>query len=169
MSPSRHADLEVDEDMRFQRRSWRVQRVGRAFVFLLVLAALAGFFGGGGVARTEAHSADGALAVEYRRFARNHSDAELTVRVQPAGAAGDPVRVWLSRPLLRAVEVERVTPEPVRSTAGGERVTFEFATAAGGGPVEIVFHGRTREPGVARGRVGVEGGGEVDVRPFVFP
>lgn len=169
MGTPRHADIEVDEDMGFQRRSWRVQRVGRVFVFLFVAAALSGLFGGGGVAQTEAHSSDGALAVEYRRFARNHADAELTVRVQPRVAAGDTVRVWLSRPLLQAMDVERVTPAPVRSTAGGERVSFEFAATPDGGPVEILFHCRTREPGPARGRVGVDGAGDVEIRQFVFP
>ena len=44
----RVGDLELDEHIGFQRRSWRVQRIGQIVVVLVVLAALAGLFGGGG-------------------------------------------------------------------------------------------------------------------------
>jgi len=46
--PHREAgDLEVAENLAFQRRAWKVQRAGWVAMALLVGAALAGLFGGG--------------------------------------------------------------------------------------------------------------------------
>ena len=64
----RVGDLEISQDLTFQRRSWIVQRVGWVMLALLILAALGGLFGPGPLSRARAGPHDGPLWVEYQRF-----------------------------------------------------------------------------------------------------
>jgi hypothetical protein len=43
----RHGDLEIQEDLPFQRREWLVERVAWGVMALLIVAALLGLFGTG--------------------------------------------------------------------------------------------------------------------------
>ena len=63
-------DLQIDEDMEFQRRSWIVQRIGWAIFALVILLAALGLFGDGILSDTKAGQEEGALWLEYPRFER---------------------------------------------------------------------------------------------------
>ena len=71
----RSGDLEIAQDMTFQRRSWAVQRVGWGVVAVTIGAALLGLLGSGPLSRSTA-VAPGAFAVEYERFVRELVAAE---------------------------------------------------------------------------------------------
>lgn len=43
----RIGDLEISQDLEFQKRSWTIQRVGWVVIALLILAGLLGVFGKG--------------------------------------------------------------------------------------------------------------------------
>jgi hypothetical protein len=60
--------MEVNADIEFQRRVWRVQRIGWLIIAAVIVAALLGVFGGGPLSRA-AVQGDG-LRLEYERFAR---------------------------------------------------------------------------------------------------
>jgi hypothetical protein len=66
----RHGDLEIPEDLPFQRREWVAERVAWAVMALLIAGALLGFFGTGPLSRTTAGDEAGPLWLEYERFAR---------------------------------------------------------------------------------------------------
>lgn len=127
-------------DPAFQRWEWRGQRVGQIVLALAVLAALAGFFGGGPVASARRVSSDGTLAVTYERFARRGAHTRL--RVEVSGAGEGEHRLRLSRTYTGAVEVRQMTPAPgeVALTPQGTEMIFDFDQ---GGAVEFdIWPGR---------------------------
>ena len=58
----------VHEDMRFQHRSWALERAGWLVLALIAIAGLTGVFGNGPA--SWAHASAGSLAVSYERFQR---------------------------------------------------------------------------------------------------
>lgn len=151
-------DLQVDQDMAFQRREWAVQRVGWAVGLLILAGALAGLFGHGPLSRAEAGSEDGPLHVRYERIVRNQAPADLRVSF-PLDPGGE-TTLWLSGALVQRVELRSVVPEPARSWSTPARTGFVFAAPAGSAPgdrVEAVIRVDIRTIGRLRGELGVEG------------
>jgi hypothetical protein len=159
--------IEVADDMAFQRRSWRVQRLGRWLVFAFVGVALTGAFGGGGLAKVQAISPDGRVAVEHRRVLRNEADAHVAVRFTVPDNAGNPV-LWMSESLLAAFELEGMTPRAEREWSEGGRVVWEFDRRTRGA-LEVRLQLRARETGRHAGEIGLVGAEAARVSLWVLP
>lgn len=107
----RVGDLEVNEDLRFQRRVWVVQRVGWVAMALVALAALVGLFGGTGSLRGEAKasSEDAIVSVDYERFLRFMKPTTLEIQVGPEAGKEGMVSIWLDREYLDGLQVQQIT------------------------------------------------------------
>jgi len=70
-------DLQINEDMEFQRRSWIVQRVGWLVFALVILLAALGLFGDGILSDAKAGQEEGALWLEYPRFKRFEDEFQM--------------------------------------------------------------------------------------------
>lgn len=158
--------LEIDQDLDFQHRSWRAQRVGWGLMALFILAAALGLFGSGMVSRTRAGGDDAPLRLEYERFGRWGAPLEmqLHLRESPAGSA----RVWLSSRYLECFTVEAITPEPESAVASGDRVVYRFLVAPGQ-PATVTFHLTPERFGLRRGQVGLAGATPLSFRQLIFP
>jgi hypothetical protein len=161
--------IELADDMEFQRRSWRAERVGRLLIFAGVLAALTGAFGGGGLGSTEARSPDGRLAVRYERIARNHAEATMAVRVAPELVRDGRVSLVFDRALGGAWDFRSSVPGPRSTRLADGDLVLEFELQPGADAAELRLLWQTREAGPQAGEVGVVGGPKVRLRTFVFP
>ena len=161
-------DVQVDEDLTFQRRAWIAQRVAWVGVVGTLIAAMLGAFGDGPLARASAGSGDGSLEVTYQRLDRHRSPSALTfvVDVEPGE---DSVALWLDRTLAAAHEIETVHPEPDSTSVTNERLVYEFAVEDGTSAVTIVFDTMPGGIGTKRGRAGIVDGPAVSITQFVFP
>lgn len=165
----RIGDLEIGQDIDFQRRSWVAQRVGWAAMALVLTAAALGLFGPGVFNAAVAGERGGALWLEYGRFWRSQSMATLRVHLVPAAGTAGGSRVWLSRDYLDAVSVQRVTPPPERVEARPDRLTYVFALAEPGRPTVVTFEVEPQRPGPLAAALGVEGGPAVGFTQFIHP
>jgi len=171
MSPA-PSQLLDEQDLRFQRWEWRLERVGWAALAAVAVAAMLGLFGGGPLGRQSAASDDGGVSVEFDRMLRCQAEARLRVTIaappKPVrGSAGREVAVWLSREYLDAVELQRVVPDAARESAGADGTTFEFHIARDQ-PADITFDFQPRNSGPLKALLRA-GGGEVAWRQFVYP
>ena len=78
------AELQLDEDPRFQERMWRIERLGWWAIGGILVAAAAGLFGHGLASRATLAIPDPArpashLTLEYDRFTRAHSESQFIV------------------------------------------------------------------------------------------
>lgn len=163
------ADLEMPQDMNFQKREWVVQRIAWGVMALTVIAALIGVFGYGPVSHATATDPTGKLRVEYQRFGRLDAAAELTVRLDPALIEGDRVEVWIDRGFIDEQQIDGITPEPSEVEPGEERCTFIFPAPRGGDGAQIVFHFAPQKAGRYTGRVGTPSGPALSLGQFVYP
>jgi hypothetical protein len=165
----RHGDLEITEDLPFQRREWLAERVAWTIMALVIAAALLGLFGTGPLSRTTAGDEAGPLWLEYERFARLLAPAPLRVHLGPGAARDKPVLVWIDRRYIENLELQQVTPEPDSMEVGDERLIFSFQWAEGNGPAAVTFNMRPSRVGSLSGRVGLINGTAIKIQQFVYP
>ena len=103
-------DIDVQDDLRFTRGSWTVERVGWGLLAAFLVAGFLGLLGPGLFSRATAH---GPLTVEYERFSRLQNEEEIRVRLLPGTRS-----LWVENRFLAAVRITSVTPEPESVKAG---------------------------------------------------
>lgn len=161
-SASRH--YPVREDMRFQRRSWAIERAGWLVLAAIAVAGLTGVFGNGPLSR--GHAAAGPLAVEYQRFQRATRVSSFTFTVAPAG--GHELTLHLGAPFQRDFEFTSIQPPPLRSSSGPDGIALTFA-AQPGAASRIVLWAHSRHYGASRFDAAADSGAAAPVRVFVYP
>lgn len=170
MGVHRVGALEIDEDLRYQRRAWIIQRVGWLLMALLILAALLGLTGNDGLlADGHAESSDGTLKIDYRRLARKASPSDIRISLQAEAIEGDQVRLWVAQGFFDGFQVENVVPEPESVAVDDERVLYTFAVGEVSDSIAINFNIEWQQVGSASGQIGLEGGPTVALDAFVFP
>jgi hypothetical protein len=165
----RHGDIEIDQDPAFQRRDWRAQSVGRIVMVVIVIAALAGAFGDGVLSSRRARTDDGRLEVEYDRIARHGAPEPLRVHVA-AHAPGDSiVDLWIDQRYVHGVVMREISPSPIATWAGGERLIYRFRLTDLPRTAVIVFQADANDLWSRSGAVGLLRGDSVRFRQFVLP
>jgi hypothetical protein len=166
----RIGDLEVDQDLAFQRRAWVAQRIAWVLLTLFVVAAGVGLLGSGPLSHARI-DVPGLMTVEYDRFARLESSETLTVRLAPAATAGEAVRLSLNRDFLDSAKIETILPPPARVEAMAGRLVYVFAVAERHVPLTVTFVFDPQKIGVHEGIVGFESGEDrrVTFRQLVYP
>lgn len=163
MSPKRVGDLEIPQDLTWQRKAWRIHRIGWGALALFVIAAAIGLFGGDGPLREA--EVDG---IQYDRFTRFGSPTEMNLLPPSADEVEEgEIEVRVAADYLSDFTVTSVTPQPdsVRSTT--ENVIYTFV--AGKPPGPIGFSLVPRESGVQQGSVRIGDGATVEFEQIVYP
>jgi len=156
-----HRELQLIEDMAFQRREWTMQRLGWAVMSLLVLAAAAGLFGGGPLSSSSAES-DG-LRLEYERFAR--LDQPTTLRFHFSADGRDSATVSISRKYLDGVEIEHIMPQPVRVESDRDWLIYSFTARVGAAS----FHLKPEKIGTLAGEAKLGQGKPISFDQLIYP
>lgn len=159
----RIGDLELDQDLAFERRQWHVQRVAWVLMLLFLAAACTGVFGLGPWSSGQVASGDGTLVVDYERFVRRQMDQDIVLSV--TAAQGDTVVVWLDD---SALVVEAVWPEPEQMRAENGRQEFVFSTEEGAS-LEVRFAVTREDMGRETIAMGIEGYGGVSFWQVSYP
>lgn len=165
----RVGELEVNQDLAFEEREWRMERAGRALVILVMLVALGGLFGNGPLSWTTVTTPDGALRVSYERFGRRGGPQELTLRATARAGRSGSWQVEVSRDYLASLQVSAITPEPDAVETVEGAVRYRFAQAAPGADLEVVLAVTPRLVWSQRGEVRLAGGQPATVTQFFFP
>jgi hypothetical protein len=167
LSTQKVGDLEINQDLRFQERSWRYQRTGWTVMAVIVLLSLAGLLGRGPSSDARAGGEEEGLEVQFERFGRRNAPQTLRLHVAtPPGPEGK-IRISIDRGYLESVQIDSMAPEAESVEGGPDRHTFEFATSQG--ETTISFKLRPEGLGRLRGVAAVEGRPPVEFKQFVFP
>jgi hypothetical protein len=163
----RHGSLEIEENMRAQRRLWKTQRVVRALTMVLLALSVAGLLGGGPL--SHATTASGGHALDYERIGYRDSPQDYRLKLAGEAARSGKVRVWLDRETLGRMKLGEIVPEPARSVLAADRVIFEFEVQDASGPVEILFDFEPTALGAHTARIGIEGGPTFEPAQLFLP
>ncbi|KHL70051.1 MULTISPECIES: hypothetical protein [Pseudomonas] len=118
----RPRDHPVEDDIAFQRKAWKVERVGWACLLVLVVLALLGLFSNGPLSDRRLTTPDGTLQVDDQRFLRQGGRSPLRLALQ--GEPGATLQVVLEAPFLDTHRIEALEPHPLESGSaqGGLRL-----------------------------------------------
>jgi hypothetical protein len=167
----RVGDLEVNENIDFQRRIWRFQTVGRVVMALVLVAALLGLLGPGLLSNgASADSPQAELGVkEYERFLRFMKPTTLRIGLEPGAVTEREARVWLDRQYIEGVQIQHITPQPQRVEAGSKGLTYVFNVEDPNQSTAFSFDLQPQKMGLLQGRVGLEDEEPVSFKQFVYP
>jgi hypothetical protein len=168
-SIQRVGDLEVSQDIDFQRRAWTVQRVGWGVMALFLLSGLVGLLGPGPLSKQKIGDQSGLMSLEYERFGRFRTPTTLRIHLEPSTRRSEQVRVWLNPDYLEGVEIRQITPQPDTVEAGGDWMVFVFRRIQLNQPTEVTFHLDPERLGSLHGQVGVAEGQPVSFSQFIYP
>src|SRR5215207_519621 len=110
--PKQVGDLELDQDLTYQQREWRVERISWIVWLLLIVAALLGLLGPGPLSQTRAGSQDERVWVDYERFVRYRSPTQLIVHIEPDAAQEGMFHLQLDQEFIAKAQIQRIDPEP---------------------------------------------------------
>lgn len=157
----------TEEERRFQRREWVVQKVGTLVLVAVFLAALAGLMGAGPLAWTTRSSAGGLVSVEFDRVARFKTDDTLTVTFAPEAVENGHVTLDLTGSWISGVDVQGITPEPEHQRALADGIAMTFL-ADPSSETAVTFSFRAGEHLMLEGRAAT-GGEAATFTQFVLP
>lgn len=124
-------ELEIDEDIQLESTNWKVQRVAWVIMALVIIAALLGFTGDGGIGNLQSlkagDSAEG-LEVEYERFLRRSAPAEIKVKLAPS-TSDFRTDLHISQDFYEKLQIDKVVPEPSEVYTHEHGITYRFTTA----------------------------------------
>lgn len=169
MTVKRVGDIEVDQDLAFQRREWRFERAGWVLIGLVVVLAALGLFGSGPLSSATAGSDDAGLTVAYQRFVRHTGEGEVTIRIDARHARDGQVEVQIDGTYLAGLQVRSVHPEPVEVRAGPDGLTYLFALGEDATELEVSLDFRPQEIGRIHGEVTLADGTAVAFSQFSYP
>jgi len=163
MRVHREGDLQIDQDLEFERRQWAAQNVAYGLWALLLAAAIAGLLGQGPASKAVARTPGGVLTVDYERFVRAQAECVLRVTVASAPGQARPA-LWIDSGYLGHVRLCDVFPAPA-AVRQGARAVFTFDR----GTQEVKLRTRVEKFGVLTGRLGLVGGPAVDLWQLSYP
>ncbi len=166
----RYGDLEINQDLAFEKRTWAFERAGWALMTVVIVAAALGLFGIRGVLSdaTVAHDTM-TFRLSYNRFARRVAPTFLLFEVTQGTTKQESLTIWLNRDYLDRIRIQHITPQPQRVQASGNRMMFTFSVPESDQPAVIRFDLKTDTAGIVRGEAGLGSAAPVRFQTFVYP
>ena len=168
---SDHSDLKsrehpIQEDMAYQLKVWRFERVGWYVLVLVMLMGLLGVFSRGLVSSRDVLSGDGKLRVEYEMFHRNGSTNSMKISV--SATPNSAVELDLAGQFLDGFSIETLQPAPLHSRSFSQGIKLWVSTDLDG---QATLYITLRGDGLGFFRSHITSPGTKGVRldQFIFP
>ncbi len=165
--PQVNNELAVGEDLEFQRKWWRFEKIAWIVLVIVLVLDLLGAFGRGYLAHAEARATDGSIDVKYDRIERFQTPSILTVKLGPTAVQNGKVNLWTSEGLITKLGNQRVSPQPLSSVVGNGGTLYTFEATRN--PTEVEFALEPSKPGAYQLELGVRGLELLKMNIFVMP
>jgi hypothetical protein len=169
MSRHRRNGLEIDQDLEFQEKEWRVERAAWITMLLIVALALLGLFGTGWLSSSVAKSDDDTLILDYERFIRHDGEVSLEIEVGPDQVREGQVELWIATDYLHDFQIQGVSPEPDEVRAEGNRQVYVFLSESADAPLTISFSLSSERMGRYSGEIGLVDGPSLSFTQISYP
>jgi len=165
--PKTNDELAIGENLDFQRKWWRFERIIWIFFAVILLCDLLGLFGRGWLAKAERSTPDNGLILKYERIERASTPSIMTLDFGPAAIQGGRIQVFVSNSIVMPLGAQRIAPQPQQSSVGNGGITYTFAATQSPAAVQIALE--PSFPGLHSFRVQVVGRQPIDANIFVVP
>lgn len=159
-------ELAVGEDLNFQRKWWRFERIIWPILLLIVIIDLLGGLGRGWLAKARRATPDRAVIFDYERIERASTPSIMTFHFGPGAIRNGHIALFVSDSLIQHLGAQRISPQPQVSMLGGRGVTYIFPST---GPASAQIELEPQFPGLHSFRIQVEGSTPIDGTIAVLP
>jgi hypothetical protein len=160
-------EIAVGEDLEFQRKWWKFEKVVWPILLLIVIVDLLGGFGRGWLSKVRRTTPDHALTFDYERIERGSTPSVMTFQFSPAAIHDGRVILHVSNSIVKELGAQRVSPQPSVSSIGNGGLTYVFPATGGQSSVQIEL--QPSFPGLHKFRIQVEGSTPIDGKIAVLP
>jgi hypothetical protein len=166
-APRVNHEIEVGEDLQFQRKWWRFENFAWTLFSLIIVLDLAGLFGRGPIARTELRAADGTIDMKYERIERTDSPSLITIDFGPSAIHEGKIKLYISESLVKGLGTQRVVPAPTETTVGEGGLTYTFPASEPPAAIDLAL--QPSGPGIYHFMIGVANAKPIQAKVFVVP
>lgn len=156
----------IREDMTYQLKVWRFERVGWYVLVLVVLMGLMGVFSRGLLSSRDVRSEDGNVRVDYEMFHRNGSTNSMKITL--SSTPDSQAELELAGQLLEGFSIETLQPEPLRSRSSSHGIRLWLQTDLDG-QATLYITLRGDGLGLYRSEILSPGTNSVKLVQFIFP
>lgn len=160
-------EVAVGEDLKFQRKWWRFERIVWVMFAIIVALDLSGAFGRGYLANSEMHASDHTMDVKYEHIERFSTSSILKIRFGPAAIHDGKIKLYVSQSFVGELGNRRIIPQPDSSVVGPSGITYTFAAMPQAATVAFAL--RPARPGIFPIDLQVPGGEMLRGKVFVMP
>jgi hypothetical protein len=125
------------DDLRFQERSWIVERTAWIVYTALIFLTALGLFGRGPLSQAVIGGPEHGIEVHYERFLRAETITNLHISFL---ASDDPARLWIDSAYFEHMQLSGIHPEPEKVTLGEGGWIYEFPAAPAGKSGSVTFY-----------------------------
>lgn len=162
-----NGDVAIGDNLEFQRKWWKFERVVWAVFLLILIADVSGLLGRGPLAKAERGTPNGTLQVKYERVQRIGTPSIITILPEQAALRDGSLHLYVSDSLLRDLGAQRIIPQPVSSTLGNGGVSYVFAATQL--PMTLQIALQPTFVGSHVFRLGTTGQDSIDAKVLVLP
>ncbi|QHM70092.1 hypothetical protein [Mixta intestinalis] len=163
----RNRHYPVQEHMRWQRIEWRIQQCGYVLLIAIVICGACGLFSKGFLSDRRIAAPQGNLQVEYERFARQQSDAAMTIHLRSSHPGA--YRITLSGNGVDNFQLQSIQPQPLRAESGEHSLTLWYHAQNVPHGASIWLGGQPQSPGRYRFNVADNSGAQLQFTQWVYP
>ncbi len=165
--PKINNEIAVGEDLAFQRRWWKFEKIIWIVLTLLLVLDVAGVFGRGPAANAHRVTPGGMMDIRYQRVERFGTPAQMTIHFSPSAIQNGAVQLWVSDQLVASLGNQLVIPEPERSQIGQGGILYTFPATADGAIVQ--FSLKPSKVGVFKLQLALDHGEHTSLDIVVMP
>jgi hypothetical protein len=161
-------DIEIGQNLPFQRKMWRAQRITWVVMLILAVLIFLGLFGDLG-ALNNASASNNKVAVKYQPFVHRIQPIDLDVNLHQL--SGTSAQLLVSRDFIQKYQVQQITPVPDSVTTKGNMLAYQFSLSPGSQDMDIEFNLQTNKTalGNVSGEIGPSQATLVKINQFVYP
>jgi len=157
-------ELEIEQDHKFQKTSWKLQKAGTIFIILVILTALTGLIGSGPLSFRKINHEN--ISIEYPAITRFSHPEQIKIRIY--NPEGDTIKLLISRSYLSEVNIDGIIPEPVEESVYMDYIQFSFLLDNNYNN-DILFDLQFRTSLNLKGEWGIKDKDLITINHFIFP
>lgn len=159
--------IAVGEDLAFQERWWRFERITWSIFILLLIADCLGAFGQGWLAQRKIEQPQTGMSVQYDSIERTGTPSMMRVQFEPDAVKDGKVELFVNDAMVKGLGTQRVIPQPASSVIveGG----IIYTLPAKSRPGQVDFELEPGAPGMQWFTLQVQGMKAVSARVVVMP
>ncbi len=158
-------EVAVGEDLDFQERWWKFERIVWGFFTVVLLCTFAGLLGRGPMA--VGHMQNEYMRVQYEHIARSGTPNMMEIKFTQAAIHDGRVQLYVSDSVPKELGSTRVTPSPLETSMGSDGLTYTFAASVV--PAAVKFSLQPDGPGIVPLTVGIAGQPALHTKVIVLP